>query len=66
MSLRHQCPASVKPESGSNQDIPIRQVTPTDPWFMLVDNSVVLVTFCPWCGKRLQVQKKVAHHSDDQ
>jgi hypothetical protein len=65
MSLRHRCPASVESESGSNQDIPIRQVYPTDPWFILVDDSVILVTFCPWCGEKLWVQEKtkVPHQS---
>ncbi len=58
MSLRHRCPESVQPESGRNHDIPIRQVHLTDPWFMLIDDAVILVTFCPWCGEKLQVQKE--------
>lgn len=66
MSLRHRCRSSVKPESGRNQDIQIRQVHLSDPWFMLVDDSVILVTFCPWCGEKLWVQEKskVPHESN--
>ncbi len=59
MSWRHRCPESVPLGSGKDQDIPIRQVHLTDPWFMLVDDSVILVTFCPWCGEKLQVQEKL-------
>lgn len=58
MSFKHGCPESVARESGKNQDIPIRQVHPSDPWFMLVDDAVILVTFCPWCGEKLRVQEK--------
>jgi hypothetical protein len=56
MSWIHRCPASCRPESGNNQGIEIRQVHLEDPWFMLVDQAVILVTFCPWCGQKLQVE----------
>lgn len=49
-SVKHECEMP-----GSDQRIEIRQVEPTDPWFMLVGDSVIVVNYCPWCGKCLPV-----------
>jgi hypothetical protein len=51
--VKHACEAP-----GAEQKIEICQVGQASPWFMLVDDSVIRVNSCPWCGLHLPVKQQ--------